>query len=79
MEKLYAEELGKELKDVTVEMLGKAESVKISKENTTIVNGKGEKKQYMIEFLKLRDKLKKLLQISIEKNYKKDLLNLQEE
>ncbi|MBU3146408.1 chaperonin GroEL [Clostridium sp. CF012] len=40
---VICEELGKELKDVTVEMLGKAESVKISKENTTIVNGKGEK------------------------------------
>ncbi|HEY8891617.1 MAG TPA: chaperonin GroEL [Clostridium sp.] len=40
---VICEELGKELKDVTVEMLGKAESVKISKETTTIVNGKGEK------------------------------------
>lgn len=40
---VICEELGKELKDVTVEMLGKAESVKITKENTTIVNGKGEK------------------------------------
>jgi len=40
---VISEELGKELKDVTVDMLGKAESVKISKENTTIVNGKGEK------------------------------------
>ncbi|MBU3160911.1 chaperonin GroEL [Clostridium frigoris] len=39
---VISEELGKELKDVTVEMLGKAESVKISKENTTIVNGKGD-------------------------------------
>jgi len=41
---VICEELGKELKDVTVEMLGKAESVKISKETTTIVNGKGDKK-----------------------------------
>ncbi|MBU3188704.1 chaperonin GroEL [Clostridium bowmanii] len=40
---VICEELGKELKDVTVEMLGKAESVKITKENTTIVNGKGDK------------------------------------
>jgi chaperonin GroEL len=41
---VICEELGKELKDVTVDMLGRAESVKVSKENTTIVNGKGEKK-----------------------------------
>lgn len=40
---VICEELGRELKDVTVDMLGKAESVKITKENTTIVNGKGEK------------------------------------
>ncbi|MCB2290195.1 chaperonin GroEL [Clostridium sp. CS001] len=40
---VVCEELGKELKDVTLDMLGRAESVKISKENTTIVNGKGEK------------------------------------
>lgn len=40
---VICEELGKELKDVTLDMLGRAESVKISKENTTIVNGKGEK------------------------------------
>ncbi|WP_291636434.1 chaperonin GroEL [Clostridium sp.] len=40
---VICEELGKELKDVTVEMLGKAESVRITKESTTIVNGKGEK------------------------------------
>ncbi|MBZ9685182.1 chaperonin GroEL [Clostridium estertheticum] len=40
---VICEELGRELKDVTLDMLGRAESVKISKENTTIVNGKGEK------------------------------------
>ena len=40
---VICEELGRELKDVTLDMLGRAESVKISKENTTVVNGKGEK------------------------------------
>lgn len=40
---VVSEELGRELKDVTIEMLGRAESVKISKENTTIVNGRGER------------------------------------
>src|SRR3712207_9492910 len=37
---VISEELGRDLKDVTLEMLGSAESVKITKENTTIVNGK---------------------------------------
>ncbi|WP_186429415.1 chaperonin GroEL [Clostridium sp. BSD9I1] len=40
---VIAEELGRDLKDVTLDMLGMAESVKITKENTTIVNGKGNK------------------------------------
>lgn len=40
---VISEELGYDLKEATVEMLGRAESVKISKENTTIVNGKGNK------------------------------------
>ncbi|KHD37018.1 molecular chaperone GroEL [Clostridium acetobutylicum] len=40
---VISEELGKDLKDVKVEDLGSAESVKISKENTTIVNGRGDK------------------------------------
>ncbi|NLZ48163.1 MAG: chaperonin GroEL [Clostridiales bacterium] len=40
---VISEELGKDLKEVTLDMLGTAESVKVSKENTTIVNGKGDK------------------------------------
>ena len=40
---VISEELGRALKEVTLDMLGQAESVKVTKENTTIVNGKGEK------------------------------------
>lgn len=39
---VVSEELGRELKEVTVDMLGTADSVKVSKENTVIVNGKGD-------------------------------------
>ena len=42
---VVSEELGYDLKETTIEMLGRAESVKISKENTTIVNGKGDKEK----------------------------------
>jgi chaperonin GroEL len=42
---VISEELGRDLKEVTLDMLGRAESVKISKENTTIVNGRGDKGQ----------------------------------
>jgi chaperonin GroEL len=40
---VISEELGKDLKEATLDMLGVAESVKVSKENTVIVNGKGDK------------------------------------
>ena len=40
---VISEELGRELKDTTLDMLGQADSVKVTKENTTIVNGKGDK------------------------------------
>mgnify|MGYP002712002714 CR=1 FL=1 len=42
---VISEELGGDLKDVTIDMLGRAESIKVSKENTTIVNGKGNKNE----------------------------------
>jgi chaperonin GroEL len=40
---VISEELGRDLKETTLDMLGKADSVRVSKENTTIVNGKGNK------------------------------------
>lgn len=40
---LISEEVGIELKDATIEMLGTARQIKITKENTTIVDGAGEK------------------------------------
>ncbi|MEG2929847.1 MAG: chaperonin GroEL, partial [Oscillospiraceae bacterium] len=40
---VISEELGYELKEATVEMLGKARQVKITKETTTIVDGAGSK------------------------------------
>ena len=40
---VIAEELGYELKSATVDMLGRARQVKVTKENTTIVDGSGDK------------------------------------
>ena len=42
---MIAEDLGIKLENVTVQMLGKAKRIRIEKENTTIINGAGEKKQ----------------------------------
>ena len=38
---VISEELGRDLKEVTLDMLGQSESVKVTKEHTVIVNGKG--------------------------------------
>ncbi len=40
---VISEEVGLELKDTTLEMLGRAKSVKVQKENTVIVDGLGDK------------------------------------
>ncbi|MCD8015411.1 MAG: chaperonin GroEL [Lachnospiraceae bacterium] len=40
---VISEDLGLELKDTTMEMLGRAKSVKVQKENTVIVDGLGDK------------------------------------
>ena len=40
---VISEELGLDLKETTLDQLGRAKSVKVQKENTTIVDGMGEK------------------------------------
>ena len=42
---VISEEVGLELKDATMDMLGHAKSVKVQKENTIIVDGMGDKKE----------------------------------
>ncbi|MCI8692828.1 MAG: chaperonin GroEL [Lachnospiraceae bacterium] len=42
---VISSDLGYELKDVTMDMLGHAKSVKVQKENTVIVDGEGEKSE----------------------------------
>ena len=46
------DDLGMQLKDITVDMLGQAKSVKVTKEHTTIVDGKT--KRSLILFLKFK-------------------------
>ena len=42
---VISSETGMELKEATLDMLGKARQVKVNKENTTIIDGAGEKKE----------------------------------
>ncbi|KGF03388.1 chaperonin GroEL [Anaerococcus lactolyticus] len=41
--KVISEDLGMDLKEATIDMLGSAKKVKVDKDNTTIVEGKGDK------------------------------------
>lgn len=56
---VISSELGYELKDVTLDMLGSAATVKVNKENTTIVGGAGAKKDIDARIAQIRKELEK--------------------
>ena len=51
---VISEQLGYELKEATLEMLGRARQVKITKETTTIIDGAGEREDIMERLAQLR-------------------------
>lgn len=53
---VISDELGLELKDTTMEQLGRAKSVKVQKENTVIVDGEGDKEAIQARISRLREK-----------------------
>jgi len=57
---VIAEEIGLKLEDATVEMLGEARKVIASKDNTTIVDGKGEKKAVKSRVTQMKAQLSEL-------------------
>jgi chaperonin GroEL len=54
---VITEELGLELKSATIEMLGSARQVRVSKENTIIVDGAGDKKDIAARISQIRAQL----------------------
>ena len=54
---VISEELGLELKDTTMDMLGRAKSVKVQKENTVIVDGEGSKEDIDARVAQIRAQL----------------------
>ena len=54
---VISEEVGLELKDATLEMLGRAKSVKVQKENTVIVDGEGNKEEIQARIGQIRAQL----------------------
>ena len=54
---VISEELGYELKSATVDMLGRARQIKVTKENTTIVDGAGDKKAIADRVAQIRNQI----------------------
>ena len=54
---VISEELGLELKDTTIEQLGRARQVKIEKENTIIVDGAGESSEIKSRISQIRSQI----------------------
>ncbi len=54
---VISEEVGIELKDATMDMLGRAKSVKVEKENTVIVDGVGEKEAIAARIGQIKNQL----------------------
>lgn len=70
-------DLGLELKDTDIPMLGRAKQVKITKETTTIVDGAGDKDSIKAELHRSRVRLRtQPLNLTV-RSFKKDLQSLQ--
>ena len=54
---VISEELGLELKDTTMDMLGRAKSVKVKKENTVVVDGEGTKADIDARIAQIRSQI----------------------
>ena len=74
---MISEELGLDLKDATIDQLGRAKSVKVEKESTVIVDGMGrERCNRGLELLRSELRLKRQHLISTEKNLQERLAKL---
>ncbi len=54
---VISEEVGLELKDATIDMLGQAKSVKVQKENTIIVDGEGDPEAIQARIAQIRSEI----------------------
>ena len=67
--KVISEDLGMDLKEATIDMLGSAKKVKVDKDNTTIVEGKGDKEALAERVENIRNQVAKE-----ESDYEKEKL-----
>jgi Chaperonin GroEL (HSP60 family) len=74
---VISEEIGMQLDQTSLEHLGTAHKVTVSKENTVIVDGAGDANQISERVQQIRAKSKNLLLNTTKKNFKNALLNWQ--
>ena len=74
---VISEELGLDLKETTLDQLGRAKSVKVQKENTVIVDGMGDKDAINGRVAQIKAQIEETTSEFDKENYRKDLLNLQ--
>ena len=72
---LISEDIGIKLENVTLDQLGTAKKVEITKEETTIVDGAGSKKEIQGRVAQIRAQIERPHLTTIRKNFKKGLLN----
>ena len=70
---VIASDLGYELKEITMDMLGTASTVKVDKDNTVIVGGIGDKEAVKARVNSLKSQIEETTSNSIKENFRKDL------
>ena len=60
---VISEELGLDLKETTMDMLGRAKSVKVQKENTIIVDGCGNKDEISARIAQIKAQIEETLSL----------------
>ncbi len=70
---VISDDLGLDLKETSLDQLGRAKSVKVQKENTIIVDGEGQKNNIDARIAQIKAQIEETT--SIKRNYRKDLLN----
>lgn len=68
-------DLGLDLKDTTIEQLGKARQVKVQKENTIIVDGAGSQDEIQKRIASIKSQIEETTSDFDRENYKKGLLS----
>lgn len=76
---VISEELGLDLKETTMEQLGRAKSVRVEKENTIIVDGEGNKDEIQSRIAQIKTQIEETTSEFDKEKLQEDLQNLQAE